>query len=264
MLKLTKEPMSRLIKILEESVVEGLCLKLPPRQLDRQEYLEVKKYLNGIGGAWKGGRTQGFVFKHDPMPHIDKLLGTGQVVNLKKDFQFFATPASLADRLVTLAMVNPWDRILEPSAGDGAIIRAIHRSNLYAPVDYCELMPENQQILRQLSGHPYPDDEFPAIHQVGDDFLTYENPQAYDCIIANPPFAKKQDIRHVRKMFDMLKPKGRMVAITGTGWRTNEDLTTTEFRNWLYTTKHEIELIPAGTFKESGTNIPTLILSIRK
>jgi hypothetical protein len=38
-------------------------VKLPNQQLDRKEYLEVKKKLELIGGKWKGGKIQGFEFK---------------------------------------------------------------------------------------------------------------------------------------------------------------------------------------------------------
>ena len=54
------------LEILKNSKVEGNIIKLPQGQLDRQQYLEVKKKLELIGGKWKGGKVMGFVFEEDP------------------------------------------------------------------------------------------------------------------------------------------------------------------------------------------------------
>lgn len=54
------------IKVLQNAIVEGNVIKLPPVQLERNIYLEVKKSLESIGGKWKSGKVQGFVFEQDP------------------------------------------------------------------------------------------------------------------------------------------------------------------------------------------------------
>lgn len=40
-------------EILIQCTVEGNVVKLPSVQLERKEYLEVKKHLELIGGKWK-------------------------------------------------------------------------------------------------------------------------------------------------------------------------------------------------------------------
>jgi hypothetical protein len=55
-----------------------------------------------IGGKWKGGKVFGFVFATDPTELLDQI-ANGEKRNLKKEFQFFATPEKLADELVYLA-----------------------------------------------------------------------------------------------------------------------------------------------------------------
>lgn len=106
-------------QILQQCTVEGLIVKLPTEQLDRNLYLEVAKALNIIGGKWKGGKTQGFVFQTDPTDLLNQI-ASGESRNLKKEFQFFGTPADLADELVELADLKTDSVILEPSAGPGA------------------------------------------------------------------------------------------------------------------------------------------------
>lgn len=121
--------------ILKQCYIEGNIIKLPNIQLDRELYLEVKTALELIGGKWKGGKTQGFVFNEDPSEYLDKLCN-GEQINLKKEFQFFATPPAIADRLVELANIQPEYDILEPSAGQGSIINAIHRVCPDIDIDY--------------------------------------------------------------------------------------------------------------------------------
>lgn len=55
----------------------------------------------------------------------------------------FETPVDVADWLVMLAGgINEADTVLEPSAGRGALIKAIHRSCPSVIVKCYELMPE--------------------------------------------------------------------------------------------------------------------------
>ena len=86
-------------EVLQNCTVEGTTVKLPNVQLDRKLYQEVAKALELIGGKWKGGKVFGFVFATDPTDLLDQI-ANGEKRNLKKEFQFFATPEKLADELV--------------------------------------------------------------------------------------------------------------------------------------------------------------------
>jgi hypothetical protein len=239
--------------ILKSSIIEGNVVKLPPGNLDRKLYMEVKSALELIGGKWVGGKTMGFVFNEDPTELLAQISG-GEKRNLKKEFQFFATPDSLSDEVVQLANISKNDKVLEPSAGQGAIVKAVHRKNPNIVVDYCEFMPTNQIFMKKL----------PNVNMVGDDFLALPLSLKYDKIVANPPFAKNQDVVHVQKMYDHLKPGGRLVSITSPHWLHSSNKKETEFRNWLTEVGATIKEIPAGTFKESGTTVATVILVIDK
>ena len=181
------------IDILKQCTIDGLTIRLPDHQLERNIYSEVAKKLELIGGKWKGGKTKGFLFKEDPTDYLQKLCN-GASVNLKKEFQFFATPDNIADKLVELACIESRHLILEPSAGQGAIIKAIHRTLPDLNIDYYELMDLNRTFLEKL----------PNCTLIGEDFITEKQTIVYDRIIANPPFSKNQDIDHVLKMYDRL------------------------------------------------------------
>ena len=241
--------------VLKQCVVSGNVVKLPPLQLDRKLYMDTAKALELISGKWNR-KEQGFVFASDPTELLEQI-ATGEKRNLKKEFQFFATPADLADWLVQLAEIKPNETILEPSAGQGAIVQAIHRKLPDALVYCYELMPVNISILSKL----------PGIKIIGEDFLSPLPAYAameFDTIIANPPFSKNQDIDHVRKMYACLKPGGRLVSVMSKHWQQSDNKKETEFREWLKTVYATVEEIPAGKFKESGTAIATVVVVIDK
>ena len=233
--------------------IEDNIVKLPEGQLSRDDYLKVKKSLEGIGGKWKGGKISGFVFKTNPSDLLEKFT-SGEVINLKKEFQFFATPEKIADRMVSYAELTEQDDILEPSAGQGAIIKAINKVCDTIP-DYFELMEQNRIILGESNAR---------CQIVGFNFLGNIAGKLYSKIIANPPFTKNQDINHIYQMYASLAPGGRLVTLASTHWQISQNKKETTFRNWLIEKKAGIIRIEPGEFKESGTTVSCNIIIIDK
>lgn len=242
-------------EILKACTVEGKVVKLPNRHLDRTTYLEVKKSMGLINGKWKGGKVGGFVFDIDPTDLLAQI-SNGEKRNLKKEFQFFATPYREAEKVVDLADIREEHSILEPEAGQGALVEAVLRQCPNAEVDCIELMDTNRMFLDKIEG----------AYIVGYDFLEYDLliENKYDRIIANPPFSKNQDIEHVYKMYKHLNDGGRLVSIVSTHWTFSKGKKETTFAEWLDLRGADIYTIPAGAFKESGTTIECKILVIDK
>lgn len=245
-------------EILNQCTVNDNIIKLPAMQLDREDYLQVKKKLEFIGGKWKGGKTQGFVFPQDPTDIFEEIKN-GKNRNLKKEFQFFETPAVLADELVRLSGLNIHHTVLEPSAGQGAIVKAIHRLYPLMPVACFELNELNCKILSKMEN----------VHILANDFLNNaytKFPESVSCdrIIANPPFSKNQDIEHIYLMYALLNEGGRMVSICSKHYLFCDNKKETQFREWLNTVNAKVTDIPEGAFKESGTSIATQIIEINK
>lgn len=240
-------------QILQHCRFEDNILYLPNVQFNKKAYISVKQWITEAGGKWTGGKVQGFTFDFDAT-RIAGILLEGKKCNLQQEYQFFETPDELADWLVSLIDLNADHAILEPSAGRGAIIRAIQKACPGATIDAFELMPENKQFLQKLKG----------IQIVGEDF-TKGVPRIYDRICANPPFAKNQDIKHVRAMYEALNPNGgQMSVITSNHWCESEEKICVEFREWLADVGAEIFDIPSGTFKQSGTTVTTTAIVIKR
>lgn len=239
---------------LSKCTIYGNTVSLPFEQLPN--YAEVRKALLNAGATYNRSK---FIFPTDAQPYIDRLM-SGESVNIKKEFQFFGTPKKWADYVVECANIKEGCKVLEPSAGQGALIEAIYRSGLgfNVVVDYYELMDANRVILNSkvYTG---------ATHVFkGEDFLTAPAYPMYHRIIANPPFTKNQDIDHIKKMYNLLYDGGRIVTIASNSWRTGSQKKQIAFREWLDEINAVVEDIPAGEFKESGTNIATCLIIIDK
>jgi methylase of polypeptide subunit release factors len=207
-----------------------------------------------IGGKWKGGKVQGFVFDGDPTELLAEIAG-GEKRNLKKEYQFFETPEALARQLVELAGINFFGlgNILEPSAGRGAIVKEIQKLRPLSLVHGYEIQDINRKFLKAIP-------DFVLFNEP--DFLKSAPKGKYDRIIANPPFSKNQDIDHIRHMYGHLSGDGILVSVASNHWRECNNKKETEFREWLSEKEAEIIEIPAGTFRESGTMISACIIRI--
>lgn len=235
------------------TIADGNVIRLPNIQLDRADYLKVKKLFESNGGKWKGGKTQGFIFETDTESILVRLQG-GDTSNRKKKFQFFETPADIAYKLaVRLGDVEPTHKILEPSAGRGALIKAVLEEWPEQTVDCYELMEENREELAKI----------PNARLLGNDFLEAEVGM-YDKIIANPPFANNQDIKHVTKMWEHLADGGQMAVIMSCHWQFANDKPSKTFRSFVESVDHDITILPKGTFKSSGTDVESMMLVLWK
>lgn len=252
-------------EILQQCTVDGYVVKLPNIQLEyTTEYVPVKKKLELIGGKWKAAKIQGFVFEEDPTALL-AALAAGEKKNPKKEFQFFGTPPDLADYIITkvTAETNLFEadqqiKILEPSAGDGSLVKAINRHNPDLMVDCFELMDLNWMKLAKV----------PGAVMLGDDFLKAVDEKkilnTYDLIIANPPFSKNQDIDHIMAMYECTKVGGYIITIASKSWTFGSQKKQVKFKNWLEEINAVTEEIMPGSFKDSGTLVGAMIIMIQK
>lgn len=76
----------------------------------------------------------------------------------------------------------------------------------------------------------------------------------FDYVAMNPPFTMRADIRHILHARQFLKPGGRLAAVC---------LDTPERAAKLKHLCAEWIAIPAGTFKNEGTRVPTVLLMMQ-
>lgn len=220
-------------------------------QLDRKTYQDVAKFLENCKAKWDK-KLKCHVFSGDPAK-LMFAIEEGEAIDERKKFQSFFTPPEVAKRVVELAEIEVGNIILEPSAGHGALIDQILTYNR-VHVDAIELNPEFVEFLK---------DKYGEIIQYHGDFLKWDfvfakNPEIYDRVIMNPPFTKFQWISHIKHAYKFLKPGGKLVAITP------DSLFNKNFREFVADKNWSFEPVAERAFAESGTNIKTNIVIIKK
>lgn len=239
--------------ILSRATIEGPLLRLPDEKLDRALYQKVDKVLTSLGGKWNR-KQGGHAFDADPRTRLDKALGNGSVVSRTQTLQFFETPETLADDLVSRLDVQSDDVCLEPSAGHGRIVAALARIGAF-DITAIDIDADNMAAIQRQGI---------AIRMMEGDFVSIPDVVTYDVIAMNPPFRGNQDIRHVRHAWSLLRPGGRLGAIVSEHGFMGREREAAEWRDWLVQVDADIEILPAGTFREGGTQVQTRLVVIRK
>ena len=240
------------LNILTNSKVFNGVLFLPPEKLERKLYQKVNMVLTQIGGKWDR-KKGGHVFDDDPADAIDEILLTGKVTDKKKEYQFFPTPHKIAKEICEMAEITSQCDCLEPSAGTGGIADVILN---YSPksLTVIEFDESNDRYLRGKYNQCI----------TGQDFLTWETKEKFDRIVMNPPFSKKQDMKHILRAWELLKPKGILVSILSPSPFYCNDKLSQEFREFLDKNNAIIRDFEEGEFKESGTAIRTKCIKVIK
>lgn len=171
----------------------------------------------------------------------------------REGIDFYATPEPLGFKMVEWAGIRPYERVLEPSAGDAAIARYFPEHS-----DRTIIEPSADLLSRA---------QLRAVGAKGvrGTFEDYHVVNKHHVIVMNPPFGSggKTAIEHLAKAATHLRPGGRIVALIPTGpsadarfdkWYNGDDT-----KNLHLTT--EIKL-PAVTFEKAGTAVATRIVII--
>jgi predicted RNA methylase len=223
-------------------------------QLDRNLYLKVNKVLEAAGGKWNK-KEKSHIFPDHP----EKILGIKDisqkefVIDEKQLFQEFFTPNGLAKRMVEIAGIKPGMKVLEPSAGHGSIADVAREYG--GEVTCVEIKPANVDILK-AKGHFVIEKSFLELSENDIHF-------GFDAILMNPPFSKNQDIDHVQSAFEWLGKNGILVAIMSPGFTFGTTKKRSKFREFVERSG-KYEKLPEGTFKESGTNVNTVLVILKR
>lgn len=219
-------------------------------QLDRKLYERTNKVLEAAGGKWNR-KARAHVFDADAAERMDQIILSGTVDVPKDEFNFFPSPPAVVARMLELADIEQDMKLLEPSAGRGAIAFAC--AELGAAVDCYELMEAN---FTAIAGDP----RLESVRHM--DFLAQAPEASYDRVVMNPPFLKQADIKHVLHAHKFLKPGGLLVSVMAAGISFRTDARTTAFKEFMYQHGGHIEPLPDNSFKASGTGVNTVIVVI--
>lgn len=149
--------------------------------------------------------------------------------------------------MLALADLRPGHRILEPSAGTGALLAAIDAAGGGSTTVAVEL----DRALAEALATRYRD------VRAADFLEEAANLGQFDRIVMNPPFHNGADIAHIGQAVQLLVPGGRLVALCTDGPRQAEAL-----RPLVEENGGTWEPLPAGTFE--GTSVRAVLLSVNR
>ena len=248
-----------------------------PKQSEAQtRYFRIKGFMNGNAHLW-------FV-RDDLVERVNRLLASfygdvlpdawetasqdparanrSQSTAVSTDLQFYPTPGAVAKTVAGERLRD--ERVLEPSAGEGAMAAAALNAGA-ARVDCVEVDPARAATLSGRFGR----DGRVSVRRAN--FLELVPDPVYDAVLMNPPFFGVHYMAHVRHAFEFLRPGGTLRAVLPSTVEFGETKAHVEFRKWAmargaktYGGEFKVCDLPMGSFKESGTNVSTCILTLEK
>lgn len=175
-----------------------------------------------------------------------------------RDLAFYPTPAEAVAVLLDGLYLREGQRVLEPEAGIGNIVRELLKRPV--SVDAVEIHPGRADVLRGIASG--------RLKVSCANFLQMKPQPVYDAVVMNPPFAGTHWMNHVRHAFDFLKPGGELRAILPASAEVNETPAHLKFRAWAETFspgwRGMWRDLPAESFSEVGVRINTVVLTLRK
>lgn len=237
------------IDAIRSATADGPALRLNG-QLERKLYERVNLALHAVGGVWHRYK-KAHVFTIDAAEAIAGLLATGEVIT-DVDQGFYPTPEPTVERLLDLAELEPGCEVLEPSAGRGAIAEAVAARR--AIVDCVELDAARAEHIR-AGGY--------ARQVTAADFFSVKVERRYQRVIMNPPFAGRQDIRHVKRALRFIQPGGLLVAIMYGSLTYREDRRTKDFLARVWEARGTLWELPADAFPAVGVATVIAVIPVR-
>lgn len=247
-----------IVEILRNVEIQGNLVRIT-QKLDPKVYLACSKILQALGGKWSR-KSQATEFHTDAGPLLEKALSAGKADKRQTILQAFFSKPGLARTMLTKLALTAQDRLLEPSAGNGALIRPILDGEFTMPAigALIDIDEHHHDVLAELVDADLDDPRSatPMIALHGD-FLAMEFNFRPTAILMNPPFSKGQDIAHIKHAYKMLAPGGRMVAIASeSAFLPRQE----QFREWLNKRGAECERVPPDSFTDTTVHARMIYL----
>lgn len=264
---------------------------LSPRQsCTETSYFRIRGFKNGNAHLWfkrddlvqKANEVLAAYYGQVMPDHVDRsVVDPVRCTALSRDLAFYPTPVEAGQALLSEVYFGENSRVLEPSAGDGALVRQIlnwacerggrwgepERTDRAASVTAIEVHPERVQTLRSIMDN--------RLRVAQGNFLAMEPPRdlaahGYSHVIMNPPFYGTHWMEHVRHALSFLAPGGVLRAILPASAQISESAQHEKFREWArqhtrYNSEHRMFCdLPPESFASVGTRINTVVLTLYK
>ena len=162
---------------------------------DKAQRKRVAEVLEAIGGTPDG---DGWAFDYEPQDVIAEIVVSGCLPD-EVSHQFYPTPEHIARAAVEAAQIGPEHRVLEPSAGLGAL---------------ADLMPKGRTRCVEVNGLHCVALASKGHDVIEADFLKWKAWDAkFSRVVMNPPYSQGRWQAHLEHAASMVAKGGRLVAI---------------------------------------------------
>jgi hypothetical protein len=232
------------------TVVDGAEKKAPDRGLTIRKFQNGNAHVFFSPGVLLDINRALAEFYGDVLPDAEEEgVKPKQSTEVSKDLQFYPTPKAVVGDILSAAGVYapreysgnaPALRVLEPSCGDGRILDEIKaRGSRGFGIE----VHSGRAAEARAKGHSV----------LTANFLDQPARPEFDAVVMNPPFYGRHYIKHVKHAIEFLKPGGTLVTVLpASAWYDHKEL------------EGEWRDLPTASFAESGTNIPTGYLRMRR
>ena len=177
---------------------------------------------------------------------------------LSKDLAFYFTPEPVVRRMLADISLGAVSHVLEPSAGEGHIVR--HLLATGASVHAVEVEVGRVARLRAMHGGA-------RLGVVAGNFLRLAPQATYTHVVMNPPFSGTHWMDHVMHAYDFLRPGGVLVAVLPVSAELGTTKKHVAFRAWAservrYRNELRFQQLPAESFAAAGTRVSTVLLTL--
>lgn len=118
---------------------------------------------------------------------------------------YYATPIDCVEKFIEKYEGVIEGNILEPSAGNGNIIKALRNKNINGHITALEIRPEEDTNLKNIS------DEV-----IINNFLEWKTDRKFDIVIGNPPYTYAREF--VEKCLSLLSSNGKLIFLLRTAF----------------------------------------------
>jgi hypothetical protein len=252
---------------IEASRRRGACT--PQQSFCETPYFRVRTYMNGNVHLWFTrddlvARANEMLAEFYGAVMPDGVPGEGPEADLQqstraisRDLAFYPTPEAVVRLALRHMDIGPDDEVLEPSAGEGNMVRVILETG--ARVTAIEVDERRHRALGRIRGR---------MRCVLANFLRLASEPRFTHVVMNPPFYGLHWIAHVVHAYSFLAPGGELVAVLPATAEVGSTRKHEEFRAWAEARAHwsasPFTSLPMESFSDSGTRVSTVLLRLRK
>lgn len=173
----------------------------------------------------------------------------------REGMDYFATPEPVGLKMVEWAGIKPGDKVLEPSAGHGAIARFFPERTEVTMVEPSLNLSQRAALANG------------GARIVNQRFEDFNRTNKYDAIVMNPPYGMggKTAYEHLEKATQHLREGGRIVALLPRGGLADRRLV--DFMPLAEESGIHVVAdisMPSSTFERAGTKVNTRVLVLEK